>query len=58
MAHTKPTATGLKIVQKLITLSDRYEKLVAEESAKRDAGIDPKYFVNTMAYYSKRFGDK
>ncbi len=58
MAHTRPTAPGLKIVQRLITLADKYDKLIPDAKAKEAAGINPDYFKSTMNYYNKKFGDK
>ena len=47
MAHTKPNQTGLKIIQKLVTLADKYQKMQPE--------ISQDYFKNTMNYYNKKF---
>jgi hypothetical protein len=46
MAHTKPTKTGLKIIQKFITLADKYQKMAP--------GTDGEYFKNTMDDYNKK----
>jgi len=46
IAHTKPTKTGLKIIQRFITLADKYQKMAP--------GTKPEYFKNTMEYYNKK----
>jgi len=48
MAHTKPNGTGLKIIQKLITIADKYQKIA-------DKDINSDFFKNTMNYYNKKF---
>lgn len=46
LGHTKPTKTGLKIIQKVITLADKYQKMAPES--------DPEFFRNTMDYYNRK----
>ena len=58
MAHTKPAANGLKIIQRLITLADTYEKMVTDEKEKEAVGINAEYFQNTMNYYNRKYGEK
>ena len=46
IGQTKPKPVGVKIIQKFITLANKYQNMEPE--------VDPAYFKNTMAYYNMK----